>query len=231
MVGASENGRDRMDAGDIAQALRKQIVSSALPLNARLPPERTLAERYGVARGTIRAALRQLATAGLVVRRAGSGTYVTWSESSEARSVVETTRPLELIEARFAIEPHMVRVAVLHATDADLERIEAQLARTEAAGPDASAFAEADEAFHLEIARATQNQMILWMMEMVHEVRSHEQWARMRTLTLSPEIIELYHAQHRAILDAIRARDAEQAARAMKVHLTSARETLVEVAS
>lgn len=220
--------RDRVDAAEIALGLRKQITSGRFASGERLPPERTLAERYGVARGTVREALRQLDNAGLVSRRAGSGTYVTWSESAETRSIVEITRPLELIDARFALEPHMVRLAVLHATERDLEKVEAHLALMEEAGADSVAFADADEAFHLELARASQNPLIVWMMQKVHEVRSHEQWARMRVLTLRPEIIELYNRQHRAIVDAIRDRTAEEAAQAMKAHLTTARASLVE---
>ncbi len=221
---------ERTDAAEIAVRLRKQIVSAQLATNERLAPERALATRYGVARGTVRQALRQLEASGHVVRRPGSGTYVVWSESAESRSVVETTRPLELIDARFAIEPHMVRLAVLHATDFDLGKVDAHLARIEEAGADSGAFADADEHFHLEIARATQNPMIVWMMEKVHEVRSHEQWAHMRVLTLKPEIIELYNRQHRAIVEAIRARQAEEAAQAMKAHLATARQSLVDAA-
>lgn len=220
-----------MNSAEIATALRRQIAAARFALNERLPPERSLAEHYGVARGTVREALRQLETAGFVARRAGSGTYVTWSESAQTRSIVETTRPLELIDARFAIEPHMVRLVVLHATDYDLEKVEAHMLRMERAGADRDVFADADEAFHLELARATQNPMIVWMMEKVHEVRSHEQWAHMRVLTLKPEVIEHYNRQHRAIVDAIRARDAERAAQAMKAHLTTARGTLVDAAS
>lgn len=220
-----------MNSAEIAAQLRKQIASARFMLNERLPPERALADQYGVARGTVREALRQLENSGFVARRAGSGTYVTWSESAQSRSIVETTRPLELIDARFAVEPHMVRLAVLHATDFDLEKVEAHLVRMEEANEDSALFAETDEQFHLELARATQNPMILWMMEKVHEVRSHEQWARMRVLTLKPAVIAHYNRQHRAIVDAIRARDAEAAAQAMKAHLQAARGTLVEAAS
>ena len=222
--------RERVDAAEIAAGLRRQITSARFAPGERLPPERALAEHHGVARGTVREALRQLEAAGLVARRAGSGTYVTWSESADTRSVVETTRPLELIDARFAVEPHMVRLAVLHATGRDLEKVEAQLALVEEAAADSLAFAEADEAFHLELARASQNPLIVWMMQKVHEVRSHEQWARMRLLTLRPEIIALYNRQHREIVDAIRRRDAEAAAQAMKTHLATARASLVEAA-
>jgi DNA-binding FadR family transcriptional regulator len=220
-----------MNAADIAGALRKQIASDRFVQNDRLPPERTLAEQFGVARGTVREALKQLEDTGFVERRAGSGTYVTYSERDETRSIIETARPLELIDARFAIEPQMARLAVLHATEFDLVKAETHLQVMETCGGDAEAFADADDRFHLALARCSQNPLIIWMMEKMHEVRSHAQWARMRTITLEPGIIANYNVQHRSIVDAIRARDAESAGRLMKEHLESARRSLIDAAS
>jgi GntR family uxuAB operon transcriptional repressor len=164
---------------------------------------------------------------GFVERRAGSGTYVTYAGVVSRGSVIETTRPLELVDARFAIEPHMVRLAVLHATEIDLQNAESHLIQMES-GTENRNFADLDEQFHLALADAAHNPMIKWMMEKTHEVRSHAQWARMRTLTLTPAIINRYNRQHRQIVDAIRARDAEAAAKAMREHLDTARRSLVE---
>lgn len=216
-----------MNARDITMELRRQITTSFYAQDARLPPERALSEEYGVARGTIREALKSLEDMGLVERRAGSGTYVTYAGAAEAGSVIETTRPLELVDARFAIEPHMCRLAVLHATELDLARAEGFLTEMESV-TDARQFADLDERFHLALADAAHNPMIKWMMQKTHEVRSHAQWARMRTLTLNRPIIETYNRQHRQIVDAIRARDAEGARNAMRAHLDTARRSLVE---
>ncbi len=216
-----------MNARDITVDLRRQITNAYYPRDARLPPERVLSDEYGVARGTVREALKSLESMGFVERRAGSGTYVTYSGTVSRGSVIETTRPLELVDARFAIEPHMVRLAVLHATQLDLQKAESHLVEMERADA-AKNFADLDEQFHLALADAAHNPMIKWMMEKTHEVRSHAQWARMRTLTLTPAIITRYHQQHRRIVDAIRARDAEAATRAMREHLDTARRSLVE---
>lgn len=216
-----------MNAQDIAVDLRRRITTGHLVRDQRLPSERALAEDYGVARGTVREALKTIEKAGFVERRAGSGSYVIYNDVAESRSVIVTTRPLELVDARFALEPHMVRMAVLHATENDLARAEAHMAAMEASD-DIREFADVDEKFHLALADAAHNPMIKWMMEKIHEVRSHSQWARMRTLTLTPAIIRRYNTQHRAMVDAIRARDAEKAAAAMRDHLDAARRSLVE---
>jgi GntR family uxuAB operon transcriptional repressor len=212
---------------DIAGALRKQIASSRFALNERLPPERLLAEQFGVARGTVREALRQLEETGFVQRRPGSGTYVTWTEDTVGRGIVETVRPLELVDARLAVEPQMCRLAVLQATEADFARFEAQLSAMERCAEDPKGFAAEDEAFHLALAGCTRNAMIQWMMQKIHEVRTHAQWELMRTITLTPEVIRTYNRQHREVVDAIARRDSESAAQAMKRHLASARESLV----
>lgn len=216
-----------MNARDITVDLRRRITSAHYQRDARLPPERVLSDEYGVARGTVREALKSLEDMGFVQRRAGSGTYVIYSGAVSQGSVIETTRPLELVDARFAIEPHMVRLAVLHATELDLQKAESHLSTMET-GTDLRGFADVDEQFHLALADAAHNPMIKWMMEKSHEVRSHAQWARMRTLTLTPAIISKYNRQHRQIVDTIRARDAEGAANVMREHLDTARRSLVE---
>ena len=215
-----------MNAWDISVDLRQKIASEEYRADQRLPAERSLASVYGVARGTVREALKSLEKQGFVEIRAGSGTYVV-AGLSHVPSVIATTRPLELVDARFAIEPHMVRLTVLHATNYDLVQAETHLQAMEAC-TDAREFADIDESFHLALADAAHNPMIKWMMEQCHRVRSHAQWNRMRTLTLNPTIIARYNAQHRTIINAIRARDADAAASAMREHLNTARRSLVE---
>ena len=101
----------------------------------------------------------------------------------------------------------------------------------EACDEDADGFARADEGFHLALAHCTQNSLLIWMSKRVSEVRGQAQWARMRQLTLSREVIRTYNGQHREILEGIRLRDAEHAETAMKLHLVAARRSLMDAAS
>ncbi|MDX1711963.1 MAG: FadR/GntR family transcriptional regulator [Rhodovibrionaceae bacterium] len=217
-----------MNAGEVASVLRRQIISARYLQNERLPSERALSEEFGVARGTLREALKQLEQSGFVQRRAGSGSYVVYSETNYSRSIAETTSPLELIDARFALEPQIVRLAVLHATEQNIAKLEERLRTIMEAGFDPLKFSQADEAFHVALADCTKNSLLIWMAKRVNEVRGYSQWAKMRELTLTPEMINHYNRQHKAILEAIRARDAEGAARAIKEHLSAARHSLVE---
>ena len=221
----------RLNAGEVAAALRRQIVSSHYLESARLPSERALSEEFGVARGTLREALRQLEETGFVERRAGSGSYVVYSESNYSHVIAETTSPLELVDTRFALEPQIVRLAVLHGTERALGKVAETLDTMESCNGSATAFSPADELFHVALAECTRNSLLIWITKRVNEVRSHTQWAHMRHVTLTPEMIERYNRQHRDIYEAIRARDADRAAKAMKQHLGAARNSLVEAAA
>jgi len=216
-------------ASDVATILKREISDGRYDHNERLPAERDLADRFGVARGTLREALRQLEEAAYVERRPGSGTYVIYVYEDTPRAVVEMTRPIDLVDARFALEPHICRLAVLQATARDFERAEAILHRMETCGDDREVFAEADEAFHMMLAEITGNPMICWMMTQVCKVRGHTQWAQVRGLTLNAEMISRYNREHRNILDAIRTREPELAAERMKAHLGEARLSLMQI--
>lgn len=219
-----------MNASKIASLLRRQISSGHFSLNEKLPPQRTLAKRFGVARGTVREALKQLEKTGFVVRRARSGTYAAYSGHDHIPAIFEFAGPLELIDARLALEPHMVRLAALHADDLDLIEIEADFALLEGGYIDAQTFADVDERFHIGLARCAQNPLINWMMLTFQRVRSHARWAKIRTLTLEPKSIEIYTRHHRAIADAVHAGDADVASHLMKEHLAAARRSLIAAA-
>ena len=228
---AQQTPGKRMGSIDIVRILRREINSGALETGSRLPPGRELAKTYGVARGTLREALKQLAKEDLVEIRPGSGTYVALMKPQKFSTVIQEASPLELIDARFALEPHICRLAVLHGRQQDLDLGDELLAAMSANPLDAIAFSIADTAFHALLAKRTQNQLLIWMIAQINSVRNQDQWSRMRRLTLNPQTIALYITQHRKILDAIRARAPEQAANFMQEHLETARLSLTRAAS
>lgn len=189
-----------------------------------------MADDYGVARNTLRDALYQLEKEGLLETRPGSGTYVTADGSRTLPSAVQESTPLELIDARFALEPHICRLCVLQGRREDLDALEMLCERMEAATEDPVAFAEADTAFHRKLAETTRNNLLVWLIEQINSVRSLDEWTRMRGLTLDAAIISAYNVQHRAVLEALRARQPEEAASRMKMHLEHARLSLTRAA-
>ena len=213
--------------------MRRAIETGDYSEGDQLPPERELAATFHAARSTVRRALDQLESAGLVSRRLGSGTFVTAAEpaGSVIDDVTDAISPLQLIDARYAVEPHTTRLAVLNATRRDLADIEAVLARSEACGDDKDEFSKWDAEFHLLIARASRNPLLINVYAQINKVRLHAQWDVMKEQILTPEVIRDYRKQHRAIYEAIDQRDAQRAQTLIAEHLGKARDDLMRAKS
>lgn len=220
----------KIGAADIAAQMRRDITQGTLRQHDRLPAERQLARDYGVARNTIREALTRLENESFVEIRPGSGTYVVFSFDAPASGAIENANPLELIDARFALEPHICRLCVLHGRRGEFDKLDELCTQMEEAIDDPLVFAEADTAFHRVLAEMTGNRLLVWIIGQINAVRSQDEWTRMRHLTLDQKIIERYNQQHRSILEALRAREPEAAASRMKDHLETARLSLTRAA-
>src|SRR5689334_7985769 len=96
-------------ANSITARLRRAIETGVYSDGDQLPPERQLAVAFGTARSTIRKALDQLELNGFVLRRVGSGTFVSYAGPVQdtMADVTDLISPLHLIETRFAVEPYM----------------------------------------------------------------------------------------------------------------------------
>jgi GntR family uxuAB operon transcriptional repressor len=223
----------RLGSNEIAATLRREISNGDRAPRERLQPERELAEVYGVSRSTVRAALNRLAEEGLVEIKRGSGTYVAEASGSatQINMLVENARPLELIDARFALEPHLCRLAVLHARTTDIDEMENLIDSMDEHLTDPIEFSKADQAFHNLLAQSTGNSLLIWFNTQISAVRIQDEWSRMRQITLNSETMALYNKQHRQILEAIRTREPELAAARMKEHLETARLSLTRAAS
>jgi DNA-binding FadR family transcriptional regulator len=219
--------------GAISAHLRQAIETGAYAEGDQLPPERQLATAFGAARSTVRRALDQLERAGLVSRRLGSGTYVmaTASSARAGADLSDEISPLQLIEARFAVEPFTTRLAALNATRRNLDDMDAVLSRAEAAEADKDMFSKWDSEFHLEIARASRNPLLINVYREINEVRLHAQWDAMKEQILTPGVIADYNRQHREIFEAFHKRDAQAAETLVRSHLDKARNDLLRAHS
>ena len=222
-------------SASIAARLRRAILEGEYSYQTRLPAERELAEFFTASRGTIRTALNQLEELGLLARRVGSGTFVIYRGNTDlvddnGRDITEITSPLELIESRMAVEPHMVKLATLNASSRDIERVHSALTNLENCETEYDGFSKYDEQFHTNLAIASHNRLILWFYRKLSEVRSHSQWRGMRELIINRENIKIYNSQHRAIYEALLNRDIDAAETAMIRHLEKARDDLIRSA-
>ena len=230
-LGRIDNGgkaRLGVTTASVVSQLRNMILEGQYSHEERLPAERNLAEEFEVSRGTIRTALQNLEEQNLVTRKIGSGTYVTHRELSSQHDISSITSPLEMVEVRIAIEPQMVRLAITNASHQDLEELRKALRQCEECGGDAEKFARADTAFHMALAHCSKNKLMYWVYERISEVRRYSQWRTMKTKLLTPDRINYYNDQHRALYEAIAARDANVAAGVIKEHLFGVQGDLLE---
>lgn len=215
-------------ASGIFNILRNQIVNGEYAFNEKLPPERTLARIYGVARGTVRAALDQLQSANMVRKKFGSGTFVDYDSRFDQMDIPKETSPLELIETRIAVETHIVRLVIANATNADLGRLENALRAVRKYRQNPDRFSMADEAFHMTLAECTRNPLIIWIYQRINDIRSHEQWAEHKSGVLTPEKIMRYNEQHSKLVRFIARRDMDRALTQMVQHLHQAKKDILE---
>ena len=211
----------------LASRLIADISDGRLSPGTRLPTERALADMTGLPRSAVRQALTKLAKHGLVERRHGSGTYVVdpkFSESVPALSMIaDDIAPLHLIEVRTALEPAVSRLAARHATMRNLQTLEGTLAELDQCGGDIARFAALDESFHVALAEATRNPMMVWLYRQMNAVRGRTQWMTVQDEKLTAERIADYNRLHRQIFEAVASRDADEAARRMARHMAEAR--------
>lgn len=215
-------------SGSIAEQILDGVQQGAFPAGKPLPAERLLAERLGVSRGSVREAIRVLEQIGIVEARMGSGTFVVDGGSGKVAvlraqlALIGEHSPLDVIVARRAVEPTCARLAagVARASDVDLVRdtVETQ-ARLADEGEDGF---DADLEFHLAVAGAAANPVLLLLVERLVAIMRRSPWSDLKHASRrEPEGAHRDVREHRAVLDAIAARDADEAERAMLDHLAS----------
>jgi GntR family transcriptional regulator, transcriptional repressor for pyruvate dehydrogenase complex len=220
-AGLIEPIRKTRIAEEIADRIRVLILDGTFPPGRPLPGERLLAGRFGVSRGSIRDAFRTLETIGLLVTRHGQGTFP--QELDVDRLVAPLASVLsyrydlqdELLDVRRMFEPAVARVAAARVTDedlADLQRILDAQRRKLKTGR--SAIVE-DTAFHQVLARATRNRVVVSIMATLNDLLVES-----RKLTLKQKGRPGRSIRgHEAVVAALRRRDADAAAEAMREHI------------
>jgi DNA-binding FadR family transcriptional regulator len=216
---------------DGAQHIRDTILAAAadgsLAPGARLPTERELVQRFGVPRNAVRRTLAQLEAEGAITRHVGRGTFLAGRASEETLSAASAahTSPAELMEARLRIEPALAELIVTNATASDFERMEDCLERAEKAAT-LDEFELWDAALHEALAEATHNRFVTRVLDMVTVVRQQSEWGKLKDRIVTPERRIRYQQEHREIVRALKARDADRARAGIVAHLQHARRNL-----
>jgi GntR family transcriptional repressor for pyruvate dehydrogenase complex len=211
----------------IVRQIEDSILKGDLKEGEQLPAERDLALQFGVSRTAVREAVKTLREKGLVEAYPGRGTFITNGPSHSFKHTLDRMMrggPSEgtanLTEVREILEPEIAALAAQRADEEMVSAMREAIAVMDKSRGDAEAFIEGDLDFHLALAEAAANPLILWLIDSIVGLLREQ---RMRTYFVQggPERGQ-YH--HKRILEAIEHRDPQGAREAMRAHLRQVRE-------
>lgn len=196
----------------VVDRLNTEIASGAWPIGTRIPTEAELTERLGVSRPSVREAVRSVVQLGLLETRQGDGTYVVASDATEValRRTLGGADSREVLTVRRALDVLAAREAATHRTDDDLAALRAELQRRREAiaRSDVEAFANHDVAFHVGIAGASHNRLLVGIYASFDgSLRQSVSHNSCLSNNADPSVVDL----HEALYQAIAARDVDAA--------------------
>ena len=209
-----------------------KMIAGAVP-GSRLPTERELCEQLGVGRSTLREALRALSFVGAIETRQGAGTFVARPNEQAADRLfglslmLQRVKVKEVIEARRSLEVDVARIAAQRCTELDRQALTEILdsMRESARSTGFGKPADYDLQFHVALARATQNSVLVHLINGMRSLLVI--W--MNKAVNAPEVAEKAVREHSRILNAVFSGDSEKAAAFMNTHLTNAAKRVLSV--
>lgn len=211
----------------IVEQIEQSVQKGDLKPGDQLPAERELAQQFGVSRTAVREAVKALREKGLVEAYPGKGTFITSGSSNPMRQSLDrmlksgqTDATSSLVEVREILEPEIAALAALRATEENLNSLREAVAVMDAAKRDPDAYIEADLDFHLELAEAAANPLILSLIDSIVGILREQ---RMRIFEVDGGPDRGQH-HHKKILEAMEHQDAQGAREAMRAHLRQVRE-------
>lgn len=211
----------------IVRQIEESITRGVLKAGDQLPAERELAQQFGVSRTAVREAVRVLSEKGLVEAYSGRGTFVTNGTSQVIRQsldlMIKIGQPdgsTHLAEVREILEPGIAALAAIRAEESHVNQLREAVEVMDRSRHDADAFIEGDLDFHLALAEAAGNPMILSLIDSIVGLLREQ---RLRTYYIGggPERGQFHHKR---ILEAIEQHDPERARQMMQAHMQQVRE-------
>ncbi len=205
----------------IADQVAGLIARGEFPPGSRLPTERELAQLLGVSRPSVREGLIALEVEGLVDVRVGSGIYVRRARAGIANpdTLGDSPGPFELLRARRVIEGEVAEIAARAARDSDIAGIAeaVRMMKSDIHGGDV--YETGDRLFHVRIAEATRNTVLVSVVNMMWDLRNSPVYASLMRHAVTDGVRSRSVTDHERILKALAARDPAAAKAAMRKHL------------
>lgn len=216
----------------VVQGMVEAILAGKYATGQQLPTETELQRAWGVSRSVVREAMKVLASQGLVRIEQGRGSFVNESLDGPLRTQLqlmlrrgaiaegdpaaqEAGEWSHLMEVRRVLEVEVARWAALRASPANIAAMEAAIVAMRERPDEPAGYVDADLAFHRALAAATGNPLWPALLNGLNDLLRRYREAGFRG---APGALQAAR-QHQAILDAVRARDADACVEAMKKHL------------
>lgn len=218
---------------EIVEGLASNIREGLIKPGDKLPTEAEIMARFDVSRTVVREALSKLQASRLVETRHGIGTFALAPQVSGNFKIAEedfstVADVIAVLELRISLETEAAGLAAQRRTEANLHTMQAALTAFEDSINHDSDAVPPDFQFHMEVARATNNQHFADLMTYLGAMIIPR--TRVNTPNSAPEgrlsYLQRVHGEHESIFNAIRDRDAEAARAAMRTHLSNSRERL-----
>jgi GntR family transcriptional repressor for pyruvate dehydrogenase complex len=206
---------------DICRQMVTHLIRGVWDEGEKIPAERDLCQQLGVGRASLREALKALEIMGMIETRLGDGTYVCRRSEFFSRPLLwaivsgSQVNARELIEARILIEVELAGLAAERADADDVKRLSELLDRMMKAKKNPREFVQADVDFHLEIARAASNSILMNALQLIRNLL--QRW--ILSAVAIKGVPEKACAQHKRLLDTIKSGDDVAARKQMRKHL------------
>jgi GntR family transcriptional repressor for pyruvate dehydrogenase complex len=211
----------------IVQQIEESILGGALKPGDQLPAERELGQQFGVSRTAVREAVKCLREKGLLEAFSGKGTFVTNSTSQAIRQSLDLMTRIgqpesfmHLVELRQILEPEIAALAATRMDDQLLTTMREAVATMDKHLHDADAYIEADLDFHLAMAEAAGNPLVLSLLDSIVDLL-RELRLRIFRVDGGPERGQFHHKR---ILEAFERRSPQAALELMRAHLRQVHE-------
>lgn len=215
----------------IADILLESIKSGEYQVGDKLPSIQKLGQQYGVSVASVREALNALRTIGIIEMKQGYGTFIkqiepTFFELGDKFTSLDQIT--ELLELREIVESATVEKAAIHRNEADLVSLKKALDEMGEAVTDGTSGEKADLQFHLSIARAAKNSLLVELLNNISELMQDSMEETRKIFIYSKQkTMNKLHEEHVIIYNAIVEQNATNAVKAMESHLFEVKETIL----
>lgn len=209
---------------EVVEQLKMMLTEGKLKPGDKLPSERDMAESLGVSRASVREALTTLEAIGILEIKPGEGTFVKHTNDAETFApltlvlTVERNSGAQLMEVRRVLETEMAALAAERATEENLRKIEDLLIQMKDAHSPHDAV-ETDLRFHFAIAEATQNKILVRLINTIADLMHHTFKGKREKMYAHSPSGQRVIREHEAIYQAIKKKAPEEARAKMLEHI------------